>query len=97
MHAISPQILANTLPLVPGLEGFHCNKTPISLVSQSCLPEDRDNSANNHTCVTIVCEVRQLRSGNRVQVEISAVIDERHLGVSVQFEFGTSHYEMGRP
>jgi hypothetical protein len=49
----------------------------------SCLPEDRDNSANNHTCVTIVCEVRQLRSGNRVQVEISAVIDERHLGGNV--------------
>jgi integrin alpha 8 len=46
----------------------------------SCLPEDRANPANNHTCVTIVCEVRQLRAGNRVQVEISAVIDERHLG-----------------
>nr|CAA65943.1 integrin [Geodia cydonium] len=61
----------------------------------SCLPEDRDNIANNHTCAAIVCEVRQLRAGNRVQVEISAVIDERHIaGIDSYTFFPSAQVEM---
>ena len=50
---------------------------------QSCLPGDRDDLSNNHTCVLIECNIGQLGAGDRVQVEISAVVDERYLGVSV--------------
>ena len=31
----------------------------------------------------IECNIRQLSAGDRIQVEISAVVDERYLGVSI--------------
>lgn len=48
----------------------------------SCLPDDRGNATNTHSCVIIVCTIDQLSAGDRVQIEISAHVDERHLGGS---------------
>jgi hypothetical protein len=45
-----------------------------------CRADQRDNPDNAHSCAAIVCTINQLRARDRVQIEISAHIDERHLG-----------------